>query len=205
MLGSGGSGWRWSGMVSLTPKWGLPAGEHCCFCTPHAASAFQTHLSSSFHMKIYFQGEKTHASVEFNMKNLFALLWGGTHCFRFVLGFSKRKHLWDWGKCQIVHDPSVPWPPAVCFSQFRLWMSLSFQSRALLLVFPDWSHEQRGENIPSALTWHLPFWVRVCPFSSQNPTNFVTWHLPWLGSGGEVGKPWWSARSLKLCLLQVWI
>lgn len=76
MLGSGGSGWCWSGMVSLAPKWGLQAGEHSCFCTPHAASAFQIRLSNSFHMKIYFQGKIAHATIEFTMKNMFALLWG---------------------------------------------------------------------------------------------------------------------------------
>lgn len=78
--------------------------------------------------------------------------------------------------------------PSWLYSQFRLWMFLSLPSRATHLVSPGWSHERRCENIPSALTWHLPFRVEVHAFSSPNPNYFVigTSH-GLLGIGGEVG------------------
>lgn len=63
MLGSGGSGWCWSGMVSLALKWLLPAREPCHFCTPRTASAFWRYLPRSFRMRISFQGRTTRAHM----------------------------------------------------------------------------------------------------------------------------------------------
>lgn len=99
-----------------------------------------------------------------------------------------------------ITTPTPSWP---C-SQVRLWISLSLQSKAALLVSPGWSHETRGENFISMLTWRLAFWVRVHPFSSHNPRSFVTgtsysWTLE-----GKAGKPWGPVWLPGLHLLQVW-
>lgn len=172
MLGSGGNGWCWSGMVSLALKWWLPAREHCCFCTPHAAAGFWRYLSMSFHMRIYFQGRTTHAHTEFTMKKFICLIvgWTATHCLVFVPRFAKgKKHLCGWGKCQIVHDPSLPRPRAGCIHNSSC-ECLSLLSGAPLLVFLGWSHEWKGENTPSALTRCLPFWVRFVLFPPRIQT-----------------------------------
>lgn len=145
----------WGALVLLHPS--------CCICI--SDTSFQFFLYENL-----FSGEDNTCTYRIHYEKYVCLIMG---YLGFVPTFVKQKHQWDWGKCQTVHDPCVAWPPAGCYSQFRLWMSLSFQSRVLLPVFSNWSHEQRSEIIPYPL-WHLPFWVRVCSFSFQNPTNFVT-------------------------------
>lgn len=158
---------KWNGFISTkmgTASWGTL----CCSCTPHAASAFQMHPSSSFHVKIYFQGKTTHVHIEFTMKNMFALLWGA-----WVLcpGLQSKNtneiegsvklcmiHLYPDLQLAVIHNSGCE---CLCLSK------VEHSSQ-----FPQ--TEARGENIPSPLIWHLPFWVRVCPFSPENPTNFVT-------------------------------
>lgn len=207
MLGSGGNGWCWSGMVSLALKWRLPAREHCCFCTPHAAAGFQRYLSMSFHMRIYFWGRTTHAHTEFTMKNLFALLWGGLQPTAWVLcpDLQRERNTYvaeGSVKLSMIHPYSDP--QLAVFTIPAVNVSVS-PKRSTSPGFPRlkpwmkrWEHPFRTDTVPSFLS-------QVCPFSSQNPNHFVTgtscrWTLE-----GTWGKPLWPAWLLGLCLLQVWI
>lgn len=71
--------WQWlalkqDGFISTktgTVNWGTLLFLHpsCCVCISDTSS-------SSFHVKIYFQGKATHGPIEFTTKNMFALLWG---------------------------------------------------------------------------------------------------------------------------------
>lgn len=56
---------KWDGFIST--KMGTVSWESCCFCAPRAVSAFQMHLSTSFHMETYFQGKTAHALMEFTI------------------------------------------------------------------------------------------------------------------------------------------
>lgn len=96
-------GRRWSGMVSLAPKWGLRAGEHCCSCTLMLCLHFKYILPVLSMWKFIFRGNTR--AYRIHSEKYVCLVMG---CLDFVPRFAKQKHQWDRGKCQIVHDPSVP-------------------------------------------------------------------------------------------------
>lgn len=206
MLGSGGSGWCWGRMVSLAPKWRLPAREHCPFCTPHAASGFWRYLSRSFHMRIYFQGRTTHTYIEFSMKNLFALLWGGLRpTAQFLCPDLQRERntYAAEGSVELSMIHPYPDPQLVVFTIQAVNVSVSPEQitppgfRRLKPWAKRWEHPFRTDMAPSFLSRGLSFFL-------PEFKSFCNWHLPSLDVGGELGKPWWPAWSLGLCLLQVW-
>lgn len=202
MLGSGGSGWCWSRMVSWAPKWRLPAREHCRFCTPHAASGFRRYLSESSHMRIYFQGRTIHAHIEFAMKNLFPYCgvdWDP------LLGFC----------AQICKGKETPmWPREVSSCPWSPQLGGEFTIQAVnVSVSPEQSTPLGFPRLkPWVKRWEHPFHTDMAPsflspgssFFLPESKSFCNWHLPSLDVGGEVGKPWWPAWSLGLLLLQVW-
>lgn len=202
-LRSGGSGWCWSGMVSLALKWLLLAREPCHFCPPHAASVFWRYLPRSFHMRISFQGRPTHAHMHIKnlpQKKLISRTVGSvgqteTCCSPFVPRFTNgKKHLGGQGKCQIVRDPSQP--TSGLDLQFGLWISLFLLSKppSCSPCFPAHclaSMEVLSTGFPWLKPWakswkyplnikmtllqrHHPFWITTTQFSFQSPNNSVT-------------------------------
>lgn len=207
MLGSGGSGWCWSGMVSLAPKWRLPAREHCRFCTPHTASGFRRYLSGSSYMRIYFQGRTIHAHTEFAMKNLFALLWDGLRLTaRFLCPDLQRERNTYVAEGSVELSMIHPFPDPQLGGEFTI-------QAVNVSVSPEQSTPLGFPRLkPWAKRWEHPFHTDMAPsflspgssFFLPESKSFCNWHLPSLDVGGEVGKPWWPAWSLGLLLLQVW-
>lgn len=169
MLRSGGSGWHWRGMVSLAPKWGLPAAEHCCFCTPHAVSAFQTYLSSSFRMRIYFQGKTNTCTYRIHYEK----------CIRLIVGWDPLP-----GFCaQVCKGETPTWLREVSNCPWSIhtlrssWLLFTIQAMNVS-VFPKQSAPPGFPRMkPWAKRWEHPFHTDMVPsFRNQGSSFFPPEH-----------------------------